>query len=285
MKKHCPGCKIDLDPQYMFCPECGSTLTDSPAAEIKPAPPAVEAAPTTLESSPRPAPISSQGARQPSAQKPSAGTSRFRIVRLARGGGNATPFDVPAGGMELGQTQGLLTFPDDNTVSPRHAMLRPTGDTLVVEDLGSLNGLYVRLTEPHQLIEDDCFVCGDSVFRVSLIAGSFPAAEFKLFAAPSEKPVLATLTRILVDGRDGEVYPIRHMPFLIGREEGDLRLGADRFLSRRHAAVQSGPAGVYLADQKSRNGTYIRRHESLRLVAGDIFLIGRQLLRVEAVSL
>ena len=64
-----------------------------------------------------------------------------------------------------------------------------------------------------------------------------------------------------------------------------MKLGGDRFLSRRHAAIQAGPAGLALADQKSRNGTYVRRGGSLHLNAGDIFLIGRQLLRVESVSL
>jgi len=163
-------------------------------------------------------------------------------------------------------------------------MVRPAGDRLEVEDLGSLNGVYVRISEPFALSESDCFVCGDSVFRVSLVPGTFPANEFKLYAAPAEKPVQATLTRILADGRDGEVYPVCSLPYVIGREEGDIRLGADRFLSRKHAALQPGANGPVLADLKSRNGTYIRRGGTLRLQAGDIFMIGRQLLRVEAIT-
>jgi len=272
-----------LDPQYLFCPECGATLElvpeaapDRPVSTMEPAPATLDAAHVPSSMQPRPAPASSQQARP--------ATRRFRIVRLARGGGTATPFEVPEAGLALGHDPGGLSFPDDDTVSPRHALVRPSGEGLEVEDLGSLNGLYVRIAEPQNLVEGDCFVCGDSVFRVSLAPGNVPPAEFKLYAAPAEKPVLATLTRILSDGRDGEVYPIRGLPFVIGREEGDVRLGADRFLSRRHAAVQAGDTGLALADQKSRNGTYIRRGGSLRLAAGDIFLIGRQLLRVEAVA-
>jgi len=37
-------------------------------------------------------------------------------------------------------------------------------------------------------------------------------------------------------------------------------------------------------DQKSRNGTYLRREGVLFLQAGDILLVGRQLLRVEALA-
>ena len=285
MRKACPSCKIDLDPQYLFCPECGSTLNLVPDAVPNLESSAPDAAPSTLDASgapsssprPRPAPASSQ--------QPRTGGRRFRIVRLARGGGSATPFDIPDAGLPLGHDEGGLSFPDDDTVSPRHALVVPAGDHVEVQDLGSLNGLYVRISDAHPLSEGDCFVCGDSVFRASLVAGTFAPAEFKLYAAPAEKPVLATLTRILSDGRDGEVHPIRTLPFVIGREEGDVKLGGDRFLSRRHAAIQAGPAGLVLADQKSRNGTYVRRGGSLLLNAGDIFLIGRQLLRVESVSL
>ncbi len=283
MRKACSSCKIDLDPQYLFCPECGSTLDNvpdpAPGADSAP----LDVAPSTLDASgapssmrPRPGPASSVQARS--------GGGRFRIVRLARGGGSATPFDIPDAGLALGHDAGGLSFPDDDTVSPRHALVVPSGDHVEVQDLGSLNGLYLRISDSHPLSEGDCFVCGDSVFRASLVPGTFPPAEFKLYAAPAEKPVMATLTRILSDGRDGEVHAIRTLPFVIGREEGDVKLGGDRFLSRRHAAVQAGPSGLVLVDQKSRNGTYVRRLGSLHLHAGDIFLIGRQLLRVEAVT-
>jgi pSer/pThr/pTyr-binding forkhead associated (FHA) protein len=288
VRKSCPSCKIELDPQYLFCPECGSTLDTvdearpaSPPSSFELAPPTAEAAPGS-QMSPRPgSPPSQTRMGQPSVAP--AGR-RFRIVRLARGGGAAVPHDIPESGLTLGRDRADLSFPDDDTVSPRHALLKPAGDALVVEDLGSLNGLFLRIQEPHTLAEGDWFVCGDSVFRVSLVPGTFPAAEFRLYTAPAEKAVMATLTRLLADGRDGEVYPVRTPPFVIGREEGDVRLGADRFLSRRHAAIQPGPDGLALVDQKSRNGTYVRCRGPLRLHAGDILLIGRQLLRVEAVA-
>jgi len=58
---------------------------------------------------------------------------------------------------------------DDQTVSRRHASVRPAGDTLEVEDLGSLNGTRVDdapLTSPANVGAGAQIEIGDTVFRV-----------------------------------------------------------------------------------------------------------------------
>jgi len=286
-QKYCASCKRLLDSQYLFCPECGSTLQAAPEQAPAPQPPspARDPGPTTLDAAehrPSPGPSSSVQTR-PGAPVPSP-MAGFRVVRLPRGGGAPVPRDVPPQGLVVGRSGADLSFPEDETVSPRHARLVPEGQELRVEDLGSTNGLFLRLKAPHPLVEGDRFVCGDTVFRISFAVARVPESEFRFFLSPSEKAPVATLTRILADGRDGEVFPIRDLPVLIGREEGHIRFGADRFMSRRHAQVEQGPSGLLLVDQKSRNGTYLRREGVLLLEAGDILLIGRQLLRVEALA-
>lgn len=284
--KYCPSCKREQDPRYLFCPECGEALQalphrEQPAAE----PPAPSPGPSTLEASRGPAPatpISSTRTR-PGAPIP-VSSSGFRVVRLPRGGGGPIPRDVPPQGLVIGRTDGDLSFPEDDTVSPRHLRLLPREGGLQAEDLGSVNGLFLRLKAPHPLADGDVFVCGDTVFRISFEVTRIAEPAFRFFLAPAERPPLATLTRILLDGRDGEVFPIRTLPFLIGREEGHIRFGGDRFMSRRHAQIEQGPDGPVLVDQKSRNGSYLRRAGVLSLEAGDILLVGRQLLRVEALA-
>lgn len=287
VQKYCASCRKVLDPQYLFCPECGSTLQAAPGPEQAPAPEprAGDPGPTTLEASearPAPQPISSVRTRPGAPVPPAVGG--FRIVRLPRGGGAPIPRDIPLQGLVVGRSGADLSFPEDDTVSPRHVRMTPEGDSLRVEDLGSTNGLFLRLKEPHPLVDGDVFVCGDTVFRISFAVARSPESDFRFFLAPSEKPPLATLTRILSDGRDGEVFPVRTLPLLIGREEGHIRFAADRFMSRRHAQIEQGPSGLLLVDQKSRNGTYLRREGVLFLQAGDILLVGRQLLRVEALA-
>lgn len=284
-QKYCASCKKVLDPQYLFCPECGSTLQAAPEPPETPQAHAPEPGPTTLEAAekrPSPQPVSSVQTRPGAPVPPALGG--FRVVRLPRGGGAPIPRDVPPQGLVVGRSGTDLAFPEDDTVSPRHARMTPEGDSLRVEDLGSTNGLFLRLKEPHPLVEGDVFVCGDTVFRISFAVARAPENEFRFFLAPTEKPPLATLTRILADGRDGEVFPVRTLPMLIGREEGHIRFASDRFMSRRHAQIEPGPSGPLLVDQKSRNGTYLRREGTLFLEGGDILLIGRQLLRVEALA-
>lgn len=209
---------------------------------------------------------------------------KFRLVRLARGGGHSAEHELPDAGMSIGRGGADLAFADDPAVSPRHVELRPVGNHVEVREVSSTNGLYVRIRAEHRLAEGDLFICGDSVFRVSVAPARFDSTEYRLYAAPQEKTVLATVTRILADGSDGEVWPVRAVPFLFGREEGDVRCGADRFMSRKHAVIQSGRDGLMLADMKSRNGTYIRRRGDLSLADGDVMMVGRQLLRIEALA-
>lgn len=282
--KTCPKCQTELAPEYTFCPECGTRLVGpepveshvpevSVAAEPRPSPPE----PVARDA--RPAAKALRVESPPSGQP-----RRFRIVRLTRGGGQRAEYDVPDRGLVVGRIKADVTFPDDETVSPRHATIKPVGDHIEVEDSGSLNGLFVRIKGEHRLTEGDTLLCGDQVFRVSLRPGRFHAMDWGLYAAPQEPRVAATLTHILPDGVDGAVHAIRTLPFVIGREEGSLIFGTDRFMSRKHAAIQTSGSGLALVDLKSRNGTYVCRRGQITLREGDIFMVGRQILRIETVA-
>lgn len=283
--KQCPNCKAKLDPEFLFCPECGASVPAAPPQpEVVPPEPA-----WAKEAVPDPTTLEAVRKSQPRKEEPLVGTpvaqsqSRFKLTRLARGGGQALEYAIPERGIVIGRSGTDISFPDDSTLSSRHAMVKVVGESVEVEDLGSLNGIYVRIKSECPLSEGDMFVLGDSVFSVSLRPSSFDATEYRLYAAPSEKPVIATVARILQDGREGEVFAVRSLPFLFGREEGDVRCGSDKFMSRKHAAIQNSPKGLALVDLKSRNGTYIRRRGVIKLNEGDVFMVGRQLFRVEAV--
>ncbi len=77
---------------------------------------------------------------------------------------------------------------------------------------------------------------------------------------PQALPPLATL-RFEQSGngsRDGEVVPVTHFPFKIGRgssEKNDLRLDEDTSVSRRHATITYENAAFLIADENSANGT------------------------------
>lgn len=270
----CPDCRIPLKPEFAFCPECGR-----PAVSISEETAGAVDEPVAPPSAPVPPPVA-----RPSVERTTSLPRLFRAIRLSRGGAGTTPYDIPESGLVIGREAGDIVIAEDPTLSPRHLVLLPDGDSVVAEDAGSLNGVYLRIREARPLVDGDFFVCGDSVFRLARGAAILDDERMRLFQAPAEAPVAATVTRILEDGRDGQVFSVRRSPFVFGREDGDARFPTDRFMSRRHAEIRVTGRGVELEDLGSRNGTYVRCDGMLRLGDGDIVLIGRQLLRIEAIA-
>jgi len=101
---------------------------------------------------------------------------------------------------------------------------------------------------------------------------------------PTQRPALALLI-VLDDGRDdGEKVRIRSDRFVIGRTEGDLRIGHDTLMSARHAELSrpggdGGPLWV-LTDLESTNGTFVRIGTGL-LKSGHEFILGRSRYRFD----
>jgi len=102
-----------------------------------------------------------------------------------------------------------------------------------------------------------------------------------------------------------DVYYVRKVETVLGRESGDVVFTEDPFLSRRHAAIRvlgrDGlplPAGAKpsvdgrpdplgqvaqfaLVDLGSSNGSFLRIRSEIDLFAGDHFRVGQQLFRVD----
>ena len=55
----------------------------------------------------------------------------------------------------------------------------------------------------------------------------------------------------------------------------------DAFLSPKHASISIDEDGVYIEDLYSLNGTFVKLRDEVTLTPGDIFLMGRQVLRFE----
>lgn len=75
----------------------------------------------------------------------------FELV-LKAPGSEPTRIAVPEGGLLVGRSEDCdISLPQDYSVSRHHARIYPKGDTLVVEDLGSRNGIYLG-DERHVLV-------------------------------------------------------------------------------------------------------------------------------------
>lgn len=85
-----------------------------------------------------------------------------------------------------------------------------------------------------------------------------------------------------LDGTEEGEYPLKEGENIIGRDASPL-FAKDNLLSGRHATfIVQGPS-VWIRDDGSRNGVYVRlpRQQHVELVNGDQFCIGRIILRFE----
>lgn len=74
-----------------------------------------------------------------------------RIDMLLRPDLAAASYPVDEAEAVIGRDEGSIQFPDDPAVSPVHCCLRALGDAIVLEDLDSEHGTYVRL-RPQQVV-------------------------------------------------------------------------------------------------------------------------------------
>jgi len=159
---------------------------------------------------------------------------------------------------------------------------------LRVEDPGTLNGLYLRITQPVEIFDGLRFRIGDQVIEFRT-ADPFEPAELlqtddgEEFLSRDLEP-LAFLDLIRPNGRPGISFPITKPDLtVIGREkrtEVNIALAGDPLVSGRHAGIVQRDGKFYLEDLKSTNGTYVKVQEATPLKTGDEILAGHFLFRI-----
>lgn len=79
--------------------------------------------------------------------------------------GNAFP--IPETGVHLGRERGDVLFPEDGYVSGLHCRLTWDKGRLMLTDLGSSNGSFLRLNEETEIKNGDVLLMGQQLFRVA----------------------------------------------------------------------------------------------------------------------
>ncbi|MCD6497968.1 MAG: FHA domain-containing protein [Deltaproteobacteria bacterium] len=127
-----------------------------------------------------------------------------------------------------------------------------------------------------------CGACGHKMDDPPAAApGGAPAAKTLFFGA-MQAPGRAKLILIKGQGQDGMTFYLSGTEHVAGRMEGDIRFPEpDPFLSPRHANFYYDNGKLFVRDEESTNGVFIRITEPVSLASGDTFLVGEQLLRVE----
>lgn len=150
------------------------------------------------------------------------------------------------------------------------------GSALICSGCGNRNPLDTNF----------CFACGrrlghttpGSVEGAAAFASGIAASAVRASARVGQ-PHLVAVQR---DGSDGETYPITGEQIDIGRSDGDLRFD-DPHLAERHARITLRAGQYVLTPLETRNGVYIRITAPTELQDGSYILVGKQVLRFEAV--
>jgi pSer/pThr/pTyr-binding forkhead associated (FHA) protein len=82
----------------------------------------------------------------------------------------------------------------------------------------------------------------------------------------------------------GQVFPLEKAEVTVGREaDRDIPLASDPSVSRRHARLTRGAAGVEITDEGSSNGTFVNGARVSRHAVrpGDEVKIGASVFRLE----
>jgi pSer/pThr/pTyr-binding forkhead associated (FHA) protein len=210
-----------------------------------------------------------------------------KLVVVAQDGSPGREYPLTAAQTDIGRSEGAILLPNDPYVSPRHARLTRQGERFSIRDLGSLNGVFVRLNAPTKLQHGDLVLIGLEVLRFEVVTdadrGLGPASDgdTQVFGSPM-LPRYARLCQRTVEGVTRDVYYVSKDEVVIGREAGDIVFTGDPFMSRRHATIGRDPDGSYVVrDLGSSNGTYVAIHEEHALSHGDHVRVGQHLFRLE----
>lgn len=122
-----------------------------------------------------------------------------------------------------------------------------------------------------------CGVCGS---RYEASDGrEAPAFVPPHLSSGAEAP--ARLIVIHPDGSEGESFPLGAGETTIGRAHPSPLFADDPFLSPQHATFYFLRGQLFVRDEGSLNGIFLRINAEVELFHGDMFRIGQQLLRFE----
>ncbi|HUL60168.1 MAG TPA: FHA domain-containing protein [Anaeromyxobacteraceae bacterium] len=270
----CGGCGTALHPGFRFCGNCGRPVA-APAPTERPLPPGSEVGAQGEADEPRP---ERPGGASTAAPPPTG----LRLTAMRHDGvpGAVFPLDHPE--VICGRTSGEIRLGDDATVSPRHVRFVVRDGAVRAEDLGSVNGTFVRLRAPRTLTVGEELRVGRQLLRLEPLPR--PAHPDDRGVRPWGAKDLGCryrLTQLLEGGGLGEIFPLRPGENLVGREAGEVTFPSDRYVSARHARIDVSGAEVLLTDLGSSNGTFVKAIGAVDLAPGDQLLVGSQLLRLD----
>ena len=126
--------------------------------------------------------------------------------------------------------------------------------------------------------------CGECGQRLDVSAAAAAPRRTQYQRALLEETGHARLVLIKGDGHDTIAYHLAGTEHVVGRTDGEILFAEDPLVSPRHANFYYRGHDLYVRDEGSRNGVFVRIRAPVRIDAGQPFLVGEQLLAVQPAS-
>ncbi|MEI9953336.1 MAG: FHA domain-containing protein [Pseudomonadota bacterium] len=94
--------------------------------------------------------------------------SSFRVLQIFEGGANGCCVVARGNTLQVGSAIGDLVFPDDPLVGEQHCLIEEQAGTVVITDLGSRTGVFVRVRGEQELTHGDELLIGRTRLVVDL---------------------------------------------------------------------------------------------------------------------
>jgi pSer/pThr/pTyr-binding forkhead associated (FHA) protein len=161
----------------------------------------------------------------------------------------------------IGRENCDLSYPLDTLLSPRHASVAVREGKLVLKDLNSQNGSFIRQRQDLELTPGDVFLLGRELFRFVTqgLDDSFERQSTvgtAMWTPPKlqKGPLTAKLEHIKLNGEVVAEFKLDKPETTLGRTTGDLVFKDDPYMSGTHARIVAQPGRFLLQDLRSRNG-------------------------------
>lgn len=205
---------------------------------------------------------------------------RLQVTRSLSGGPDLY---APPGPRAIIGGKGAINLIGERFCSAEEALLVMRGGHLCLEELGSGNGVFLRIRTPVELDFGDEFVVGDQLLRIEKNPkpDDGPAPDPTYFYSSPKWPSSFRVVQQFVGGARGATVLARGKALQIGAQTGDLRFPEDPLLSDQHCLIEDQAGSLVLTDLGSRTGVFVRVRGEQTLKNGDELLVGRTRLKVE----
>lgn len=261
-RRNCPRCGWLNPVTFQFCGSCGLNLEGDGTGSGYAAVPGYEAEIDAMRpTDPDGPPIAQLSLLLPDGSAGGSYTALGPVATIGRGSGPL--------------------FDQDPYLSPQHLRLSHNGEQLTVADAGSLNGVFLRITQ-EPLQDGDVFRMGQELLRFNLISGPRYDETGTDVAGSPNPGFWGRLSLMATRRTDGSAFPLFGEETVLGRERGDILFFDDGYVSGRHAKVCRDAEGlVVLMDLGSSNGTFIRLKGPRIVPYGSMLVLGQQLFRLD----